>query len=215
MKVIKSQGTKSRTTSLIDLFDGEEVSPSLRKEIHNEVGEFLVEQVLQSVASAKSPVQGESFPALSAGYKKKKTSEGGSGKPDLDLRGDLLDALDFKSTAEGLEIGFFNSQAWKADGHLKFSGADNGIPQRRFLPDEGQKFVKDIQSTIEDIITDKILERAELDKNDLKSVETKTELYEILKAELPGMSQAEMRDAVLRSDKLLKVLEGLDLVDLL
>lgn len=179
MKVIKSQGTKSRTTSLIDLFDGEEVSPSLRKEIHNEVGEFLVEQVLQSVAEAKSPVSGESFPALKADYKKKKVAEGGSGVANLELSGDLLDALDFKSTAEGLEIGFFNSQAWKADGHLKFSGADNGIPQRRFLPDEGQKFKRDIESQIEDIILDKIIGRAELNENDLKDVETKTDLYEV------------------------------------
>ena len=164
MKVIDAQGTRRRTTSTLDLFDGVDIPRSMARKINDKVGEFIVTKIKEELNSAKSQVSGESFPTLSPDYKKKKLSMGASGIPDLLLTGDMSDALSYKAT-DVLEIGFFNTkEAWKADGHLKFSGEENGIPKRRFLPDVTQTFKRNITSEIKDIIVQELIDA---DRQDL------------------------------------------------
>lgn len=177
------------------------------------MGEFLVEQTLFALDSAKSPVQGESFPALSRKYKKRKLAEGGRGIPDLELTGDLKADLTASPAPDGLEIGFFGSQADKADGHLKFSDRENNCPQRRFLPGEGQKFKREIESGVEDIIARRSGEAFK--EEDFADVESKADLYDVLSEVYLDMSRSEIRQAVASSPDLFDLLSGLDLIGLL
>jgi hypothetical protein len=214
-KVIESTGSPSRTTSTLDLVSDLTASAETKAKIKEEVGEFLVEQILMTVNKAQSPVSGEGWPTLSKDYRKEKLEQGGSGKPDMELAGDMLDSMTFKSTREGIEIGFFDSEAWKADGHLKFSGEENNTPKRRFLPAEGQSFRPAIDKEIDRIISDHLLEDQELQAKDFEGVETERDLYRILRAALPGESKQAVRAAALRSATLTELLEDLDLIDLL
>lgn len=155
MKVVEATGSDGRTTSKIDL--GIDHLPlGVQNKIKNEVGEFLVGTILLTLQDAKSPVAGESFPALSKNYKEKKIALGGVGKPNMELEGDMLSSLAFKPIDGGIELGFFDSEAAKADGHLKFSGRENHTPQRRFLPGEGQSFKRGIEQEVKKIILENL-----------------------------------------------------------
>src|SRR5690606_17146750 len=136
IKATGTTATDSETSVTLDL--GLEVlPPRRRREVAREVGDFLIESVLDTVAEGSSPVSGERFPALSREYKRKKVEEGAPPIPNLDLHGDLWDGFDYRETDGGIKIGFFGDQAPKADGHLKFSGKEGTAPKRRALPAEG------------------------------------------------------------------------------
>lgn len=172
-----------------------------------------MEQILESVAQAKSPVSGESWPALDKEYRKKKIADGFSGRPNLETSGDMLDSLTFKNTEDGIEIGIFGSEAWKADGHLKFSGAENNTPQRRFIPAEGQNFKSDIEREVERIISDYKAEN--VDAKRLQDIDTSADLYRYLKEVLGDRSVNELRLAVMRTPDLLEAIEDAGLLELL
>lgn len=132
----------------------------------------------------------------------------------MELNGDMLNALDYKPTKDGVEIAIYGKQqAAKADGHLKFSGLDNNTPQRRFLPAEGQKFKADIEAKVGKIIADHMT--ATLTDTDFKDVETASDLYGVLRGVFTDMTRAEIQLAVLRSDSLVRILQDMDLMDLL
>src|SRR5438270_9442375 len=132
INVTESMGSDKRTTSTIEI---EVDAPrAVRAKIKRDIGDYLVEQVLQTVSQQESPVEGEGWPALSKSYAKEKKAEVGNSDANMELTGRMLDSLTYRSTDNGIELGFFDSQAAKADGHNKFSGEENNIPQRRFLP---------------------------------------------------------------------------------
>lgn len=186
----------------------------IQKEIKQDVGEFLVEQVLLSVGESKSPVTGEAWPGLSKKYMKEKVAQGGVGKANMELTGDMLNALDYKVTPDGIELAIYGKkEAPKADGHLKFSGAENNTPQRRFIPGEGQSFKDGIESQVQEIIADKMAET--IDREDLTSVKSSHDLYEVLGQVFEDMSKPEIRLAALRSEWLRTILEDMDLLDFL
>jgi hypothetical protein len=122
----------------------------------NEIGQYLVEQILSDVSSGKSPVKGEGWKSkLSPKYKKYKSTKSSSSVANMELTGDMLDALKFKVSGDTVEVGIFNyTQAQKADNHNKFSSASQktNVPKRRFIPDEGQTFRRDIISEVERIL---------------------------------------------------------------
>lgn len=189
---------------------------SSRADVKQQVGEFIVESILSSVASQKSPVKGESWPSLERGpYRDKKKSEAGNTEANMELTGDMLDALTFRNTKEGVEVGFFNKQAWKADGHNKFSGKQNHTPKRRFLPGEGQQFVNEITNEINKIIIDAQVGETKFSAEDLKQIETKDDLYDYLSDQLDMDSRTAIRLAVLRNESLVNKLDKYDLLDLL
>lgn len=217
MKVTDTRASGSRTTSLIDLeLDG--LPDDVQSAVKNRVGEFLVEQVLRTVGDSQSPVAGESWPALSTEYKKRKSAEGGTPSPNMELHGDMLASLDFEPTDAGIELGIFGSEAPKADGHNNFSGdshlAELG-KQRRFLPDAGQLFRSSIQKEVEAIVSDAIGEAVKIKPADLAAVNSKAELYEVLEEFFSSLSRAEIRNVVLRSADLLDLLEEEDVLDFL
>ena len=212
-KVIDSVGSDDRTTSTIDL--ELDAPKSVQAKIKRDVGEFIVSEILSSVNGAKSPVAGESWPGLSKGYKKIKVGQGGTSTPDMQLSGSMLDSLKFKATTDGVEVGFFNKEAAKADGHNKLSGRENNTPQRRFLPEEGQDFISSIQKGIEEIVADAVVEAEKMVKADFEGVETKADLMRVLSEKFDGMSRTEITAAVLRSVELTELLDDLNLLELL
>lgn len=102
----------------------------------NELGDYLIEQTLSDVGSARSPVDGKRFKGLSKEYKKEKRQVA-SPIANLELTGDMLDALKATPKKNGLEIGIFDGdEVGKADNHNKFSVKSQAtkVPRRQFIP---------------------------------------------------------------------------------
>jgi hypothetical protein len=139
----------AKITKQIDL-NLSQVPRSMRSRVKSEVGEFILNEIKLSLRNGESPVEGESFAPLSAKYADE--FKGGDRTPDLELTGDMVDALQAKETSSGVEIGIFaGPEVDKADGHNDFSG-DSKLPRRRFIPDQDQSFDAFIQSGIDRII---------------------------------------------------------------
>jgi hypothetical protein len=133
----------------LDLSD---VPESRHATVKREVGDYVTEEILRALSSGKSPVAGESFKKLNKEYADE--MKDGNRTPNLELDGDLLDALRYKSNDRGIEIGIFkSSEVPKADGHNNFSG-DSKLPTRRFIPKDDQKFKQQIDTGIKSIVNE-------------------------------------------------------------
>lgn len=129
-----------------------------KQEAINEVGNFLVEKILEDVSQQKSPVQGEPsrWRSLSKKYRKEK-GKVASPIANMELTGAMLDQLEFRPGARSLEIGIFDTtQAQKADNHNKFSAASKKtpVPPRKFIPNKKEKktFKRDIINQVDNIL---------------------------------------------------------------
>lgn len=130
----------------------EDIPDSKKSAALNQIGEYIHESILSYVGDQKSPVQGYgAFPKLNPDYKKYKASEGGSPIPNLELSGAMLSALKVKKSGESITISISGKQGDKADGHNNHSG-DSTLPLRRFIPDEGETFKKDILNGVREIL---------------------------------------------------------------
>ena len=138
---------------------------NLRKEAANEVGQFLVDYILDKVGQAESPVKnGKYNPTLTKKYKKIKGDISGNSKANMELFGDMLDALEYTAKDGIIEVGIFDSdQAKKAYGHnTGFSGHPNSEMRgnkykRQFIPNKSGKtgrFNDDAYEEINRIIDD-------------------------------------------------------------
>lgn len=215
MKVTGTTVDNTETSVEIDLYDGRKLPARVRERVADEVGNFLVEQTLIALEQEKSPVAGEgAFKALSPEYAKLKKREGGTPKPNLELSGDLKDQIDFKPTKSGVIVGVFGDRAPAADGHNNLSGKSK-LPKRRFLPDAGQNYKKDIQTEVNRIIADVIAEETTFKAKDFAGVRTSTDLYEVLGEILGLSSRKEINLAVIRTQDLEDVLKEQGLYDLL
>ena len=142
-----------KVTYTLDLKDY--TDKKITKQLTNEVGQYLVEQILDDVSQSKSPVNGQRFVGLTKEYKNIKKNYSSSTAPNMELTGDLLDSLIFKSKGSKIEVGIFDfDQAQKADNHNKFSGASKktSVPKRQFIPYEDQRFRKGIERSIIEIV---------------------------------------------------------------
>jgi hypothetical protein len=123
-----------------------------KREILRDVGDFLVETVLKDVSNTNSPVKGHGkFKRLSKDYKAFKKSQGAGTKPNLELEGDMLEALKYTTKGDKIQIGIKGKQGDKADGHNNHSG-ESELPLRRFIPAEGETFKRGIIKGVKDII---------------------------------------------------------------
>lgn len=215
IRVKKAVGSADKTTTTLDLTAGLKLPEAVKSRIKSDVGDFLVEQIVKSAGQAKSPVAGESWKAkLSEKYAAKKKSEGLPTKANMEFEGDYLDSLTYQETKDGIELGWFGDQAGKADGHNNLSG-DSSLPQRRVLPDVGQKFIAPIQNELEKIVADSIADEVSFDKSDFDGVESKGELYSTLGEYFPDMSRSEIKVLISRTPALADLLDELDLLRLL
>lgn len=203
----------SEVSSVIDIVSELDASEAAKDRIKSEVGEFLVTQILSDVAESRSPVTGRVFRGLSPRYKKEKVEAGYGSNADLEATGAMLSSLEFEVTEDGIKIGVFGPDAGKADGHNNFSG-DSELPLRQFLPNEGQGFRPDIRKDVDEIINDILADETAIDSSDLSGVESRDELLSRLSS-LLGIAKFNVARAVLGNQKLLDLLDDLDLLDML
>lgn len=139
-----------KVTKKISL-DLSDVPRSRRTKVKQDISEFVEGEILRSVSQGRSPVKGRGFfKKLSNDYADKE--KGGDKNPNLELEGDMLDALESRNVKDGIEVGIFRrSQVPKADGHNNFSGLSR-LPERRFIPKEDEEFKRNINSGIKRII---------------------------------------------------------------
>lgn len=202
MKTTKITVNSSEIASFIDLDLPDTLSDSDRDRVKEEVGELILDGILSNVGKARSPVAGYgAFPELSSDYKKEKKEDGRGTKASLESSGDMMDALKFSTTDEGVKIGIEGSQAGKADGHNNFSGKSR-LPLRRFLPDVGESFVSDIESGVAAIVRDAIASGVKIDREELRQVQTKSELNSFLNKMFPDLSVREAKSSILIDDRL-------------
>ena len=117
-----------------------------------DVAEYLEEEIQVTVASGKSPVEGESFKRLSKKYADE--HKDGDRTPNLFLDGDLMDSLRVEpQKGNEVLISVSEDQNDKADGHCNFSGRSK-LPRRRFIPGKDQGFKKDIENTVRRIVSE-------------------------------------------------------------
>lgn len=151
----------SKVTFNLDLSDYLDQISSIsdQNKFKKAVGDYIVEQILEDVSQSKSPVTGRQFVKLSKEYKQYKKKISSSPVANMELFGDMLDSLKFKSTASEIEIGIFDKkQALKADNHNKFSteSLTTAVPRRPFIPnsDNGEQFRPAIRKEIDNIAKD-------------------------------------------------------------
>lgn len=147
--------SKSEVSYFVDVELPEGLTASERDALLEEIGDYTVTSMLDYIGEGKSPVTGRNFQKLSTKYADKE--KGGSRISNLELNGDMLDALDFEVTKGKLKVGIFDEdQAVKAYGHQTgFEGhpwLDGKAPARQIVPDKGESFVGRIKSGIDDII---------------------------------------------------------------
>jgi len=108
---------------------------------------MLIDLILENTAKLKSSVSGGKWKkTLSPEYKKQKKKVA-PGIPNMELTGDMLDALTFKPYRDGVEVGVFDrEEALKAENHNKFTARSRKtkVPERQFIPRKDQKFKKEI-----------------------------------------------------------------------
>jgi len=144
--------SKEETSFVFEIPNIDQVPSSLRSDLVNEVGDYLVQSILDYVGEAKSPVAGGKYKStLSEDYAKYKKN--GDELANLDLNGDMLNALTFKTNASTgkVTVGIFdNDQAIKSYNHNK----GDTLPKRQFIPDEDQLLKAEIIRGVKRIIQD-------------------------------------------------------------
>jgi hypothetical protein len=144
--------TKEETSFIYDIPDLDKVPKSLRSELVNEVGDYLVQSILDYVGEAKSPVSGGKYKSkLNPNYAK--AMKGGDTLANLDLNGDMLNALTFKADISSgkITVGIFDEeQAIKSYNHNK----GDTLPKRQFIPEEDQKLKSEIIRGVNRIISE-------------------------------------------------------------
>jgi hypothetical protein len=148
---------------LDELIDTSDLDVSQKDEIKSRVGEMLYDLVLKDIGEHRNSVSGQKWAKLSKKYKAFKAGIA-SPEANLELSGDMLDALEYIPYRDGIEFGIFdNEQAQKADNHCKFSAKSlkTAVPQRQFIPTKDESFragimrelielAEDIKSEIQD-----------------------------------------------------------------
>jgi hypothetical protein len=133
-------------------FDLENVPEEDRETALEDVGQFLVDSILDYVGQGKSPVSGKrDFKALSTPYADRE--KGGDTLANLDLTGGMLDSLTYKVVGDKVVVGIFDEdEAIKAYNH----NIGDTLPKRQFIPDDakGESLKSDIQRGISSIISE-------------------------------------------------------------
>jgi len=142
--------------------DLKDIPVNKRKIAKDDVREFLLNEVLRAVGDGKSPVSGEgSFKRLTKPYADGEKQ--GSRLPNLELEGDMLQALKTKNKkGSDISIHIKGSQAPKADGHNQLSSEAKSWAalnnrtkyKRRFIPADNQTFKRTIMKGIDSILSE-------------------------------------------------------------
>lgn len=124
--------------------------------LYEEISDYILDGALSKIGSGNSPIKyGQWKRSLSPEYKKEKKKWSSSLYANMELHGDMLDALEIKRKGKTkLEYGVFDpDEAPKADGHNNHSGLSK-LPKREFIPKQGGSFKRDILNGVKNIIED-------------------------------------------------------------
>lgn len=144
---------KSKVTKILDL-DLDGIPRDMREEAKAEVMDFLKEQMLADFGEATSPVTGRAFKKLSKAYAEYKAGESSSVMPNMELTGEMLDALEVVDKGGSkLEVGWWDEeQAVKAHGHTTGHDGDPNYPVRKLIPTPDEDFRSGIMREIDAIL---------------------------------------------------------------
>lgn len=124
----------------------------------DDAAEVLKVNMLEMIHAGRSPITGRKFPKLTKDYEQKKKSEGGSGNPDLELSGEMLDSLDVRVKGKKLQIVIDEEQFGKAEGNnIGSYGRDpNQKKARKFYPEDGERYTEAVLGDVKSILRDAI-----------------------------------------------------------
>ena len=138
---------------------------SVRDSILENVAEFVRDSILDHAGDAKSPVKnGPWKKSLTPAYKDIKAEESSSKKANLELSGELLDAVDFRIDGNNIIEGVFDGNVGKAEGNNIGSygrRSGNKSKARRFIPLRGETWNQTITRGIKDLVQFELLEEEE------------------------------------------------------
>jgi len=141
----------------------DDMTASEKKKALEEIGDYLVTEILSYVGDGRSPVSGQgNFRQLSRPYADAKKL--GDRRPILELDGDMLEALTYKIVKGQLVVGIFDDeQAIKAYGHCTgmegHPWLEGVTPVRQFIPREDEQLKRNITDYVQTIIEDVLDER--------------------------------------------------------
>lgn len=135
---------------------GIKVPKESRDQALEEVATFVKEAILSNTADGKTSVKnGKWKRSLTPEYKKRKAEESSVGFANMELTGDMLDALDTYVDGRRVAIEIRGDEADKAEGNLLGSYGRSPDPgkAREFMPHKrGQELSSDIQRGIAQIL---------------------------------------------------------------
>lgn len=140
---------KNKISFTLDLTEEiKKVPKEKRQDVTELIGITVIDSIGEYMDKHTSPVsKGEFKKTLSKAYKKKT----GKSLADLQLKGDMLGALDFTNTSNKVTFKITDStQKKKAYNH----NVGDTLPVRQFLPDDykGETFKRSITKRIKEII---------------------------------------------------------------
>ena len=132
--------TKEKISYSLNLSEKlKKIPRSKRKDAKELIGNYLLDAIFNDTESAKSPVTGRKFKALSKEYKSLKKANTGRGAADLRLTETMLPSLMAKNTTNGVKIEITKRvEKLKAFNHI----TGDTLPSRPFLPDDNGEAVK-------------------------------------------------------------------------
>lgn len=161
--------TKLKVTVSLDII--KKLKEINRPRYSKALGNLIIVQAKEFIARGISPVRGYGrFVEYSGQSRRRNNKNNMTGYPydvmkdfpnkkvrpvNLELSGDMLDALEVKALDSGLRVGIFDSkQREKAEKHNDGDSTKN-IPRRHFWPTrEGEEFAVSIQRAIKDFYSD-------------------------------------------------------------
>lgn len=132
----------------------------LNNDFVNAVGTTVVTDMKRLIASGQSPVKGW---GRFAGYKNPGKYPGGkkTSRPvNLSLTGTMLSYLSFRKSGKQIEVGILSNAPSKVKtiARVHNTGEREDIPQRKFIPVEGDDLTASIMVKVRDLFRKRILE---------------------------------------------------------
>lgn len=122
-----------------------------------EVATFVKEQILSNTADGKTSVKGGRWVrSLTKEYAKRKSEESSANYANLELTGEMLDALETAVDGRRIKIEIADpEQEGKAEGHLTGQyGSNSRIRPRQFMPwKRGEELSPDIMQGVKEILS--------------------------------------------------------------
>lgn len=208
MRVEKTTVSSEEIASFIDLELPDSLSVADKIAIKEEAGEFLVDHILLRVGNARNPFTGAPYQGLTKEYRSDKAEDGAGTKANLESSGDMLDALGYSRTDNGVKLFVSGEEALRADGHNNFSGKSQ-IPTRKFLPEEGDSFPRSVTKEVEAMISERQVASVNIKRSELTSIASKVALNAFIATKFPEVTVAQAKTSILVSKDLRRLFAGL------